>query len=132
MRPNFCLQEAIRRLVSALSLKGIRHSFESKMKFKVNHLVLFTLKSADEEAGGAAEPADEQDGANGVNESQPLRQHTSLTHRLSSLYETLLSKAAPKKAASAGQANNGADPETKVKTGLKKRKNKLCCLRIDK
>lgn len=58
---------------------------------------------------------DEQDGKD---DGPAPRQHTSLTHRLSSLYETLLSKAAPKKTAAPGQANPPAtDPETKDKDG---------------
>lgn len=58
---------------------------------------------------------DEQDGKD---DGPAPRQHTSLTHRLSSLYETLLSKAAPKKAAAPANTTSTADPETKDKVIL--------------
>jgi len=65
-------------------------------------------ESADEEAGQAVvEEAEELDGAVKV-ETNPK----SFTHRLSSLYETLMSKAAPKKSSSsAGVGNSAADVE---------------------
>lgn len=70
--------------------------------------------SADEEAGGAGDQPNEQDPAI----EQPPRQHTSLTHRLSSLYESLLSKAAPKKSAAAAAASNPAtEPAAESKVG---------------
>ena len=67
--------------------------------------------SADEEAGQAVvEEAEELDGAVKV-ETNPK----SFTHRLSSLYETLMSKAAPKKSSSsAGVGNSAAEVDTKV------------------
>jgi len=58
------------------------------------------------------EQMDEQDGKD---DGPAPRQHTSLTHRLSSLYETLLSKAAPKKTSAPANTTSTADPETKDK-----------------
>ena len=78
--------------------------------------------SADEEAGGGGndvgadeEKFENQDGQVQVETSQ----RQSLTHRISSLYETIISKAAPKKSAagaasSGGIGNAAADVDAKV------------------
>ena len=78
--------------------------------------------SADEEAGevGATDDDDDADHAHGEIKVESS-QRQSLTHRISSLYETLISKAAPKKAdrsgasgTSIGIGNAAADVEAKV------------------
>lgn len=82
----------------------------------------FSFDSADEEAGevGATDDDDDADNPDIKVESS---QRQSLTHRLSSLYETLISKAAPKKSdrsgasgTSIGIGNAAADVEAKVET----------------
>lgn len=79
---------------------------------------MFCSFSADEEAGEGGAHDDEIDGGEVKVETS---QRQSLTHRLSSLYETLISKAAPKKSdrsgasgTSIGIGNAAADVDGKV------------------
>lgn len=83
-----------------------------------------TKESADEEAGEVGPNEDDEDNAGqgdnlhqgtGEVKVETSNQRQSLTHRISSLYETLISKTAPKKSAgaSAGIGNAAVDIDAK-------------------
>lgn len=92
--------------------------------------------SADEEAGEVGPNEDDEDNAGqgdnlhqgtGEVKVETSNQRQSLTHRISSLYETLISKTAPKKSAgaSAGIGNAAVDIDAKVKEIQKNKTKKL-------
>lgn len=99
-------------------------------KFDVTILDAIFNFSADEEAGEVGPNEDDEDTNNGVDNNQggvgevkvETNQRQSLTRRLSNLYGSLLSKAAPKKSdrsaassgASIGIGNAAADVDAKV------------------
>lgn len=99
--------------------------------------MFFYFNDSDEEAGQTGVEHHGDDDADDADVKAETNQRQSLTHRLSSLYETLMSKAAPKKSASgerpAAPANSGAltapatpvDTETKVNENILKRQRCL-------
>jgi hypothetical protein len=117
-------------LLASAPKKGKKNPLKAICKFDVTILDTIFNFSADEEAGEVGPNEDDEDTNNGVDNNQggvgevkvETNQRQSLTRRLSNLYGSLLSKAAPKKSdrsaassgASIGIGNAAADVDAKV------------------